>query len=867
VTIPPTAAALVPPPLQPPLPRVRRVEPARPRPVLPTAVPADPAPWTPSVPPAPLEAARLAPPAAGTRRAEPALAGRPAAPAIVVLSGDGVVWQGSGRPRPAGMIRATPPARLPRPRAGRRRPAPSTSADPVVRRLLAESHPTVAGRFLIEPWTQPERLPPAPPGLFTVHLGIGAAGFQVSGRPVPPATLARLIRACPEWRSRPLLLLPRPCPAPERLARLVTALIADLRVPIHTANSGVWQLPGLAFTGGTFLRWPAPHAGSPAPTADVGAWLPRPADVTHHRRAPAATAPQPAAPPSTAVPLPLPRDRTFAAGHEPLTLPAVVRRALPDDPVCYPPPPAPANRPDQDLGRETIDAGPAAADTPASGRASAGSRWPGRRARRLGFHSSRSRATADPTADHPTSSGGAASPGHPGGTAAPAAADPAPAADPALGVPPAATDAGRPARLGRDAQAGTGGPTDGAAGPAGHPARLGTGAPGPTGTPDPAAAPSTAAAGVGAMGTAASFERGPGHAGEMAPAGSAGGGRPWWVVRQAASARDRDRLRALLGWRYEGHARAVLSALALHPGLRTAGGEQDVLAGLVCVRAYLAARAAAADGLPSGAGPSCAADAGTPGGTAAESAVDLVLRGDGPGPAEAVLVARCACAGLARLPAVVGLVHADAVADPAVVSRYRVGDVLVEPAFLEASTTVRPSPERTVEYLIWSSTARRTGLLAADLSPSGDPLPDALFAAGTRFAVLAVEPGEPVEPVEPIEPVESLDSVVPDPSAEDAGPAGAMPQGGPVARVLLRELVAGRVDKTADERVLRRLREHPSARAHARAATRPVHRAVGLGHDGRAFHPDSGRPAPDHEPDPDLAPTGQPGRTSPGSPR
>jgi hypothetical protein len=298
-------------------------------------------------------------------------------------------------------------------------------------------------------------------------------------------------------------------------------------------------------------------------------------------------------------------------------------------------------------------------------------------------------------------------------------------------------------------------------------------------------------------------------------------GRSWLAVRPRVAVADRERLRTLLGWRYEAHARAVTSMLALLPGLRAGSGSDDLLAGLVAVRAYLAATASSS---PLG------------------LAVSAALRGGEPGSddGDPVLLARCACVGLGRLPAVVGPVFLPAAADPAVVERYRTGDMLVEPAFLEVSTTPRNLPGRTVEYAIWSSTARRTdwlglggpaggGASGGGASDGGGTPGRALFSAGTRLVVLGVDTG-----------------------GETRGSAGS--EGTP-ARVLLREAVGGRADSALDARALGRLRDVlpvPSpAGEHDGTDGGPPEQfrfAVGLDDDARAFAPDDARPTEDLEP-------------------
>jgi hypothetical protein len=274
------------------------------------------------------------------------------------------------------------------------------------------------------------------------------------------------------------------------------------------------------------------------------------------------------------------------------------------------------------------------------------------------------------------------------------------------------------------------------------------------------------------------------------------------------AAADRERLRTLLGWRYEAHARAVMSVLALQPGLR-AESPDDLLAGLVALRAYLAATES-----PSPLG----------------RAVAAALRGEEQDDGDPVLLARCAGAGLGRLPAVVGPVFLPAAADPAVVDRYRSGDMLVEPAFLEVSTAPWDLPGRTVEYAIWSSTARRTDPLGLGGAAGGGGSPGrALFSAGTRLVVLGVD--------------------------RDGGTGGAAGPGGTPPRVLLREVVGGRADSALDERALGRLRGMLPAPSPAVQRDGPgdgpperFRFAVGLDDDARAFALDGVRPADDLEP-------------------
>ncbi|MGF7239519.1 MAG: hypothetical protein ACQSGP_31865, partial [Frankia sp.] len=564
--------------------------------------------------------------------------------------------------------------------------------------------------------------PPAPPGIFTVHLGSGPAGFQVNGHPVPPTVLARLIRACPEWCGRPLLILPHPRPTPHRLAALVRALIAALRVPVYTADAGVWLLPGSALTGTTFRRWsgPADGRGEPATSVAVGPWLPHPVDPAVRLgggKAPLAPRPVPRSEPAgqpEPVPLPEPMPRLqlepvpLPAGGRmsaPGPIPAVIRRVLPA--VTPWSPPAPASP----VGVSSL-----------------------------------------------ASSLGASIP-----------------ADRAGGGPRAGGNLENPEVDRVSGQAARGGFSD--RGSSGHTA-------------------------TGHSGAGGGSVQGDGDARDLLP---------WLAVLPQVTVEDRERLRSLLGWRYEAHARAVLSALALQPGLRAGPGPDDLLAGLVAVRAYLSA----VGGLD-----------------AAGRSVDAVLRDARRRPDEdgRVLLGRCAQAGIGRLPAVVGPVSRPAAPDPSLVRRYRAGDMLVEPAFLEASTMPWEMPGCTVEYMIWSSTARRTAWLGLDSTPGCSPS-RALFLAGTRFVVLEVDIGEDAVDVD---------------------------TGGTPTRVLLREAVDGRADSGLDERALGRLRDALAGRSSAgrtagtntEPASVPEHLrcAVGLGDGGRRFALDGARRADVLEP-------------------
>jgi hypothetical protein len=264
-----------------------------------------------------------------------------------------------------------------------------------------------------------------------------------------------------------------------------------------------------------------------------------------------------------------------------------------------------------------------------------------------------------------------------------------------------------------------------------------------------------------------------------APANGAGGGPPpvspanrgaaWFGVRARTDEADRERLRTVLGWKFQAHSRTVARALSLHPGLRSAVGAHDVMAGLITVLALL-------DGVG--------------------ERVNGALRGGGTPDEDVQLLARCARAGLEQLPAVGGPVFA-AVPAGLDVSRYRAGDLVVEPAFTTVSCHGGTEGDAG-RYAIWSATARRLDQLGIADGP-GVRAGRAMFAAGTRFAVLGVDEG---------------------------------PDGTPY--VLLREIVSGHRDGGLDERVAGKLRDALAAQPQ-RAAPAPLPWPLGFAAGDRPF--------------------------------
>lgn len=143
-----------------------------------------------------------------------------------------------------------------------------------------------------------------------------------------------------------------------------------------------------------------------------------------------------------------------------------------------------------------------------------------------------------------------------------------------------------------------------------------------------------------------------------------------------------------------------------------------------------------------------------------------------------------------------GPVYASAQLPPPALAGYRPGIEVVEPAFVDVDLAAAPASEATVQFVIWSASARRL-----DRISPGDTAA-ALFPPGSRFAVLAVD--RPDDDQEPI-------------------------------RVLLRDLAGQGVrgDRGVD-RLLDRLR---AARTQATAVNRPriLEFAPGLDPSGQVF--------------------------------
>jgi hypothetical protein len=90
---------------------------------------------------------------------------------------------------------------------------------------------------------------------------------------------------------------------------------------------------------------------------------------------------------------------------------------------------------------------------------------------------------------------------------------------------------------------------------------------------------------------------------------------------------------------------------------------------------------------------------------------------------------------------VLGPVYASALVPAPALAGYRPGLDLVEPAFLDVELAAGPAPEATVQFVIWSASARRLDRISPGATAA------ALFPPGSRFAVLAVDrPDDDREP-------------------------------------------------------------------------------------------------------------------------
>jgi hypothetical protein len=174
-------------------------------------------------------------------------------------------------------------------------------------------------------------------------------------------------------------------------------------------------------------------------------------------------------------------------------------------------------------------------------------------------------------------------------------------------------------------------------------------------------------------------------------------------------AQERQWLRRTLSQQFGGTSSLVSRVLSQTPGLRGGGdgASQDVLTDLVAVRLYLAGHGQRID--------------------------DAVRTGEvGPH----VPFARCVASGLGRLPSYRGATRLCATIEDAEWHWYESRRLVTEWAFCPALTDGAARLPGTVDFLIWSMTARRTRLLAPDVASQ------VVFLPGTSFKVLRVREGE-----------------------------------------------------------------------------------------------------------------------------
>ncbi|WFE61231.1 hypothetical protein [Micromonospora sp. WMMD712] len=196
----------------------------------------------------------------------------------VTRVGDGYTWlpvPSTADPEPA---RPDPePARPgpPRPAAGAatgRPPLPPAAAGPPPGRAIP-------GGWSFLDVEEPRRSDPEPLDVFLVEVAIGAGGFRVDGRPVPPGVLAGHLAA--GWLDGRPVALRGGGPYPAVAGMLFGALADALARPVIASDDRVEvTATGLLTTPGTFRRW---HPRGPAGTArlvhDLGPVLPPPAST------------------------------------------------------------------------------------------------------------------------------------------------------------------------------------------------------------------------------------------------------------------------------------------------------------------------------------------------------------------------------------------------------------------------------------------------------------------------------------------------------------------------------------------------------------------------------------------------------------
>jgi hypothetical protein len=169
---------------------------------------------------------------------------------------------------------------------------------------------------------------------------------------------------------------------------------------------------------------------------------------------------------------------------------------------------------------------------------------------------------------------------------------------------------------------------------------------------------------------------------------------------------ERAWLRRNLSKQYDAAASSVARVLSEHPGLRAAAAtaSADVLTDLVAVSLYLD-------------------------GTTRD--LDDAVRSGTVGPH--VPLARCVAAGLRRLPSFRGATRLRADLDEAQRRWYAERELITEWSFCPVLTSGRLKLPGDADVLIWSMTARRTGLIDPSVPEQ------AVFAPGTKFKRLRAE--------------------------------------------------------------------------------------------------------------------------------
>jgi hypothetical protein len=99
--------------------------------------------------------------------------------------------------------------------------------------------------------------------------------------------------------------------------------------------------------------------------------------------------------------------------------------------------------------------------------------------------------------------------------------------------------------------------------------------------------------------------------------------------------------------------------------------------------------------------------------------------------------AACVVSGLRRLPSFTGPVFTSAQRNGQLPHGYPPGQLIIEPAFVFATSAPQIILDGDVEYIIWSKTAKRIAALAPEAGRD-----EVIFPAGTAFRVLHAEPGE-----------------------------------------------------------------------------------------------------------------------------